>query len=325
VDAGGSVQAYPFPRDAGALGERMALRRDGELAAEERRLLDELGDAPAITRDRRFVRDGVALGGSGRTEVDPATYGHDPAQLRELLLADSERALAAAFDPSSHVDEAVRAVRDLDSILNTLRERIASWSSRDEPLPDPDDAEAFDRAVEASTERAGEDPIARMVPELVEGRRSLTVRYLELRQSRRELEASVERAVASFAPNLCALLGPGLASRMIAQAGGLERLARLPSSTIQVLGAERAFFEHLRGRAPPPRHGLLFLHADIQSSPRSLRGRLARALAGKVAIAARLDHQQSPLRPSLAETFRRRSAEIRAPRPKAGIIPRAKS
>jgi nucleolar protein 56 len=292
----------------------MALRRAGDLAPEERALLEDRAGQSAVTRDRRFVREGISFGGTGRTEIDPSEYGHDPALLRELLRADSERALAAAFDPSSHVDEAVRAVRDLDSILNTLRERIASWSSRDEPLPDPDDAEAFDRAVEASADRAGTDPIARMVPELVEGRRGLTLRYLELRRSRRELEASVERAVGSFAPNLSALLGPGLASRMIAQAGGLDRLARLPSSTIQVLGAERAFFEHLRGHAPPPRHGLLFLHPDIQGAPRRLRGRLARALAGKTAIAARLDRQQAPLRPALNEAFRRRAAEIRSPR-----------
>jgi nucleolar protein 56 len=99
---------------------------------------------------------------------------------------------------------------------------------------------------------------------------------------------------------------------MVSQAGGLDRLARLPASTIQVLGAERAFFEHLRGKAPPPRHGWLFLHPDIQGAPKRLRGKLARGLAGKVAIAARMDQQGAPLRPDLAEAFQRRSKEIRS-------------
>ena len=313
VDPTGVVHAYPFPKEATAIAERMTLRRAGELAPEERRLLEELGDRPSTTRDRRLVGGPVRLGGAYPVGLDPATYGHDPDELRELLFADSDRALAAAFDPSSHVDEAVRAVRDLDGILNTLRERIASWSARDAPLPDPEDAEAFDRALEASADRDPGDPLAPMVPELVDGRRGLTQRYLELRKSRRELEASVEKAAGSFAPNLSALLGPGLAARMIAQAGGLDRLARLPASTVQVLGAERAFFEHLRGKAPPPRHGLLFLHPDVQGAPRRLRGRLARALAGKVAIAARLDRERAPLRPSLAESFHRRADEIRRP------------
>jgi nucleolar protein 56 len=313
VSPTGVVRAYPFPKESGALAKRMALRRAGALAPEEQKLLEELGELPARTRDRRLVGHRVTLGAVASAEIEPAAYGHDPDGLRGLLFTDSSRALAAAFDPSSHVDEAVRAVRDLDGVLNTLRERIASWSARDAPLPDPDDDEAFDRALEASSEEASADPLAPMVPELVDGRRGLAQRYLELRRSRRELEASVEKAVGSFAPNLSALLGPGLAARMIAQAGGLDRLARLPASTVQVLGAERAFFEHLRGKAPPPRHGLLFLHPDIQGAPRRLRGRLARALAGKVAIAARVDRERAPLRPSLAEGFRRRAEEIRRP------------
>jgi len=102
----------------------------------------------------------------------------------------------------------------------------------------------------------------------------------------------------------------------VAQAGGLDRLARLPASTVQVLGAERAFFEHLRGRAPPPRHGLLFLHPQIQSAPKSVRGKLARALAGKVAIAARRDREGSPVLPELKTAFERREAELRARRGK---------
>ncbi|MCI4348150.1 MAG: hypothetical protein L3J97_05995, partial [Thermoplasmata archaeon] len=86
----------------------------------------------------------------------------------------------------------------------------------------------------------------------------------------------------------------------------------------QVLGAERAFFEHLRGRAPPPRHGLLFLHPDIQSASRRARGKLARALAGKVAIAARLDREGRPLRPDLVNSFKHRTEEVRSLGPRRG-------
>ncbi|MCI4345537.1 MAG: C/D box methylation guide ribonucleoprotein complex aNOP56 subunit, partial [Thermoplasmata archaeon] len=88
------------------------------------------------------------------------------------------------------------------------------------------------------------------------------------------------------------------------------RLARLPASTGQVLGAEKAFFEHLRGRAPPPRHGLLFLHPKLHSAPRAQRGRLARALAGKVAIAARLDRGGAAVRPELKRAFEKRAEAI---------------
>ena len=96
-----------------------------------------------------------------------------------------------------------------------------------------------------------------------------------------------------------------------------------------VLGAERAFFEHLRGRAPPPRHGLLFLHPAIQSAPRGERGKLARALAGKVSIAARLDVAGAPIHPELAQAFdarrsvlkARRGATRRPARPRRSVLP----
>jgi nucleolar protein 56 len=124
------------------------------------------------------------------------------------------------------------------------------------------------------------------------------------------MESALTEAMPERAPNLTALLGPLLAARLISQAGSLQRLSELPASTIQVLGAERAFFEHLRGRAPPPRHGLLFLHPKLHSAPRLERGRLARALAGKVAIAARLDRAGRPLDPRLLAAFEGRATEL---------------
>jgi nucleolar protein 56 len=135
-----------------------------------------------------------------------------------------------------------------------------------------------------------------------------------MRATRDALEAAVAGSVPAHTPNLNDLLGPELSALMLAQAGGLNRLARLPASTVQVLGAERAFFEHLRGRAPPPRHGLLFLHPQIQSAPRADRGKLARSLAGKVAIAARKDQAGAPVTPDLKAAFERREADLRARR-----------
>jgi nucleolar protein 56 len=88
----------------------------------------------------------------------------------------------------------------------------------------------------------------------------------------------------------------------------------MPASTVQVLGAERAFFEHLRGNAPPPRHGLLFLHPAIQSASRHERGKLARTLAGKVAIAARLDRAGAPVDPSLGRAFEARRTRLKEAR-----------
>ena len=75
-----------------------------------------------------------------------------------------------------------------------------------------------------------------------------------------------------------------MGARIISKAGSLARLARLPASTIQILGAEKALFRALKTGARPPKHGLLFQHPLIHSAPKWQRGKIARAVASKVAI-----------------------------------------
>lgn len=92
-----------------------------------------------------------------------------------------------------------------------------------------------------------------------------------------------------IAPNVTELVGPLLGARLLSLAGSLEELAKMPASTIQVLGAEKALFRSLRTGARPPKHGVIFQFAEIHRSPRWQRGKIARALATKLAIAARVD------------------------------------
>jgi nucleolar protein 56 len=94
----------------------------------------------------------------------------------------------------------------------------------------------------------------------------------------------------TVAPNVKELLTASVGARIIAKAGSLARLATLPASTIQVLGAEKALFRALKTGARPPKHGILFQHPLIHSAPKWQRGKIARAIASKVAIAARIDY-----------------------------------
>jgi nucleolar protein 56 len=91
------------------------------------------------------------------------------------------------------------------------------------------------------------------------------------------------------APNLTALLSANLGARVISLAGGLQRLATLPSSTVQLLGAEKAMFMHLRSGKAPPKHGIIFQHPAIHRAPYWQRGKVARSMAAKAAIAAKVD------------------------------------
>ncbi|MEM2926724.1 MAG: C/D box methylation guide ribonucleoprotein complex aNOP56 subunit [Candidatus Bathyarchaeia archaeon] len=106
---------------------------------------------------------------------------------------------------------------------------------------------------------------------------------------RDSLESYISHMAEELAPNTSALVGPIICAKLIAKAGSLEKLSRMPSSTIQVLGAEKALFRSLRTGARPPKHGIIFQHPLVHQSPKAIRGKIARNLAGKLAIASRID------------------------------------
>jgi nucleolar protein 56 len=118
---------------------------------------------------------------------------------------------------------------------------------------------------------------------------ALCKNILSLYQLRQDLENYTDTVMEEVAPNTKAIVGSLLGARLIAIAGGLTNLARRPASTIQVLGAEKALFRSLKTGTRPPKHGIIFQHALLHDAKKWQRGKIARALAGKIAIAARMD------------------------------------
>ena len=190
--------------------------------------------------------------------------------LREATLEQARAALAEAVTPDRGLLQGVRALDEALEAENRLAERLARW------------------AAEAAG-AARQPPAAELPPDAPEPLRELQVAWRESGARGERLRDWLEVQAPDVAPSLAALLGPLLTARVIAAAGSLPRLARLPGSTIQTLGAERALFAHRGGGAPPPKHGLLLAHPLVRDAPRRERGRMARRLAAKAAIAARVD------------------------------------
>ena len=69
---------------------------------------------------------------------------------------------------------------------------------------------------------------------------------LSMHRERKNLEIYLEKLGKQIIPNTSAVAGPTLAFKLIAQAGGLDKIAKLPSSTIQLLGAEKALLRFLK-------------------------------------------------------------------------------
>ncbi len=127
-----------------------------------------------------------------------------------------------------------------------------------------------------------------------------------------EYEAYQERLCEELCPNLARVGGAPIAAKLISHVGSLSKLALLPASTIQVLGAEKALFKHLKNkRIAPPKHGIIFQHVHISSSPKAVRGKIARALANKLALAAKADaFTHASIGNTLKKDFERRYQSV---------------
>src|SRR3972149_3943978 len=97
---------------------------------------------------------------------------------------------------------------------------------------------------------------------------TLAKQILELFDLRNTLEKHIETQMELVAPNISGILGAAVGARILARAGSLKKLAFMPASTIQVLGAEKALFRSLKTGSQPPKHGLLFQHALVHAAPR---------------------------------------------------------
>ena len=197
---------------------------------------------------------------------------------------------------------AVRAMDDCERTANELAERAAEWAGS--LFADAETGIEGMRAVAARDPAPGSAVERRVC--------SLAHRVVDLADERDELAETIELLAPAVAPNLAEMAGPELAARLIALAGGLESLAKKPAGTVQVLGAEDALFAHLSGRAPSPKHGIIYTHEFVRTTPPEDRGSAARALAGKLALAARADHYAGERRAVLHEDLRDRMATIRA-------------
>jgi nucleolar protein 56 len=200
------------------------------------------------------------------------------------LLHDTAMALARSRITeilSSGDADIVQSIRALDTVIdayNEMTERIVEWYGIHHPEAKLRPQEIIERVVMSKT--TGDPEALQSYARCARG----------LQDERKRLETYIAVCMEDVAPNLSEVLGPLLGARLIARAGGLEKLAKLPASSIQVMGAREALFKHLREGTSSPKHGFIFRHPLISGAPKPLRGRIARMLAGKAAIAARVDY-----------------------------------
>lgn len=258
---------------------------------------------------------------------------------REALIQRARKKVQADLSRKDlPIIQAVRTLDDVDDAKSLLFERLNEWFKLNFPDLEMQSEETYCRVVaefgareEFELVRLQEIVGEKRAIELMEKAeksygasfdlqdrnavKALARRVLELYHVREELEGYIKFEAERLLKNVSYLSDPLFAARLLATAGDLHRLAKMPASMIQVIGAEKALFRHLRKGSRPPKHGVLFQTALISTAPADKRGRLARALAGKLAIAAKADYYSKHfIAPLLKEQLDRRIKDINSRR-----------
>lgn len=297
----------------------------------------EAGRAPRWFRDGQddyLVNEGIIP-----SKEDIISFRRDVS----IRLAKS-RISAASEEKDLLVKNAIDAVDEVDKSINVLIMRLREWYSLHHPSLTRliEDQEQYARILNKCTgktvatkdclESAGvSSVVADQIISALTGdigaefaESDLTVignlakTVDDLYRMRSELEEYITSMMATVAPNISALAGPMIGARLISLAGSLKDLAQKPSSTVQVFGAEKALFRSLKTGTDPPKHGIIYRVAEVNSAPYWQRGKIARSLAGKLSIAARIDaYSDKNVGKKLREEFLSRVEEIRRQNPEA--------
>ncbi len=226
--------------------------------------------------------------------------------------------------------QAINSVDDIDESISKLVERIRDWytiyfpemdtisnnetyikliaesENREDILENFN--EHFSEEIEESTGADIEEDDLLMLKSFAES-------IYSLQNSRKELETYIDSKMEAIAPNLRDLLGSTLGAKLIAHIGSIKRLATYPASVIQIMGAEKAIFRHLKTGERPPKHGLIFQHPSVRGAKWWNRGKIARNLALKITLAVRKDVFSGEYDPSIAEDYLKKVEQIEKENP----------
>jgi nucleolar protein 56 len=270
-----------------AVVERLRTVAQGRLIPEAATLHDRFPDAKVSVHGEEDLPDAA---------WPFPNHEHQAMADRAALRLAIEGVQAAASDPDRRLEHLVRGSDELRAHHLTMESRLLEWVGLFFPLSRATDRAAYVRTTAGCSSPAEfADALDLDVPPVLPSEaewRSIqewaeTTASANARLDR--MEHALRGLTSEHLPSVSALVGPLLAARLCVEAHGRQRLARLPSGTVQILGAEKAFFHHLKTGAPSPKHGHIFMHPWISRSPRWVRGKIARMLAGKISIAAKVD------------------------------------
>jgi nucleolar protein 56 len=232
---------------------------------------------------------------------------------RARLMAAAKASISSAYASDEHsIIQAINSYLAIEKVGNLIYERLEEWYSMYFPELRLNNQATFAKFViqfgknkKAATmeelnavvgDKASEvfrqirSSIGREPSEEEYGTiRTLAESELSLIDVQSRIDAYLEKSTKKFMPNICYLIDYKIAAEMLSRAGSLNRFATMPAGTIQLLGAEKALFKHLKYGSKSPKHGTLFKLQEMALSNKHMRGKIARVYATKLCTASKAD------------------------------------
>jgi len=192
--------------------------------------------------------------------------------LREASIIQAKKAIQNSLTPDKNLIQAIESLNEAHSNFNLASERFTTWYSQ----------------ITGNSRRKLEEILE--IDTLPSQMLPLKSHINNTQKLISQISSYLDSESPKIFPNLVKILGTQLTARIVSLAGDLSKLARMPASTIQLLGAEKALFRHMADGSPPPKHGVLYQHPTIRRATGKDKGRASRKLAAKVAIASKIDY-----------------------------------
>ena len=293
---------------------RLAEIDDKKIVLEEYELIKEL----SVNYDEIIIESNKRLSDYNNDKVKIQTPNQGGEYLRsnyeEFGLDDNEitdiyqrlaiyKIKKESASEDKHLIQAINSIDEIDETISKLIERIREWYAL--YFPEMDVIKSNETYIRLISQNETKEKIIEAKPEAfpdnvldleddinakdLEIMNTYAKSIYELQKTRKEIEEYVDEKMKDIAPNLRLLVGSSLGAKLISHAGGLKRLASYPSSTVQIMGAEKALFRHLKSGDRPPKYGLIYQHPQVRGAKWWNRGKIARMLAGKISLAVRRD------------------------------------
>jgi nucleolar protein 56 len=206
-------------------------------------------------------------------------------------MAVTKEKIKESFSKDLLIIQASNSLEELSKVINLMVKRLREWYALYSPtFSKTADNERLVNSI-AAKEQIPDAMGAETNKEDFAQIENLAAAIKNLYSLKKKKEEYIEKLMKEICPNLTAVAGVAIGAKLIALAGSLKKLSELPASTIQILGAERALFRYLRGGSQRmPKYGILHQHQLIANSEKKSRGKAARSLADKIAIAVKVDY-----------------------------------